>query len=98
MKVLFPIPKKENLHQWAAQLLVVLSRAFDLIEDKLRPGYIILYDSTLAAPEGFLKCDGTEYPKATYPALGTLYNDSTPGNFTVPTVTAPAGTIAYIKT
>lgn len=99
MKVLLPVVNDKDLAGWARKLTVALTGAFEIINPSVRPGQIILWHPTATMPYGgYLQANGATYPAATYPALARVYPESTPGNFTVPNVTAPAGTTAWVKT
>ena len=99
MKVALPTLFGSDWTNWARQLVVVLQHTFNEMSPQMETGVIILWDSTIDPPTGgFLECDGTEYPRATYSSLARLYPESTPGNFEVPTLTPPAGALYFIKT
>jgi hypothetical protein len=59
----------------------------DVYPYRLLPGMITFYGSS-TAPSGFLLCNGSAYPQASYPNLfaiiGTSYGASIPGTFRVP--------------
>lgn len=96
--ILLPLPKKDMLDDWAAKLTVVLRIAFDTT---LAPdvGEVTFFPTGVTVPfRKYLECDGTTYPTSTYPALAKLLGESSPGNFDVPTIAGPTGTVAVIRT
>jgi hypothetical protein len=96
MNITLPQPTKD-FTPWASQLIVALRDAFLRVPEPT-PGVMVLWEATTAVPLGYLECDGTEYPVHISPGLRRLFGESTPGNFEVPTVAGPAGTIVVIKT
>jgi hypothetical protein len=91
MNITLPQPTKD-LVPWASQLIVALRDAFLRVPEQT-PGVIVLWENSLAIPAGYLECDGAEYPVHISPGLRRLFGESTPGNFAVPTVAGPAGTL-----
>lgn len=97
MRVSFPNFNNNNIAQWASGMIAALTRAFGAVPEGVVPGTVVLWDNAAELPVGYLLCDGSEYSAANYPALFKLYGESTPGNFEVPTITAPAGSIALVR-
>lgn len=83
--------KFEAIEQWQREMMPSVAQSvIDIVAALvLRPGVIVEYGST-TAPVGFLLCDGTQYPQATYPDLyaviGASFNTGgeTAGYFRVP--------------
>lgn len=96
MRVLWPQPEKD-WNSWARQLIRVLTDSFNLVPE-LQPGLCFLWKSGVTIPDGYLQCDNSEYPSTLSPPLVRLYGESSPGNFRVPNITAPAGSIVIVKT
>lgn len=96
MNITFPHPGKDFM-PWASQMLVALRDAFNKVPEPT-PGTMVLWETALAIPAGYLRCDGTEYPVTISPALRRLFGESSPGNFQVPNRTGVTGTYVIIKT
>ena len=86
-----------EIKTWITGMITSLQESFNKIEPQLEAGTIVLWPTGVSLPNIYLLCDGTEYTKGVSPALYKRLGESTPGNFVVPTVTGPAGTVAVIR-
>jgi len=85
------VRRLESIEQWQREMMPSVAQSVTdiVVALVLRPGVIVEYGST-TAPSGFLLCDGTQYPQATYPNLyaviGASFNTGgeTAGYFRVP--------------
>lgn len=89
--------KDEGLKTWISGMITTLQEIFRKLEPQLEPGTIVLWPDGVSIPSKYLLCDGTEYTRGVSSALYKVLGESSPGNFEVPTVTGPSGTVAVIR-
>ncbi len=95
MKIMLPQPGQDTT-VWAEQLVRELTLAFAAIPEA-KTGEIVLLSSTGLFLEGFLLCNGATFARVSFPSLAKVLPETTPGNFAVPTLTGPAGTLYAIR-
>ena len=85
------VPELPYLFDWSRvrEILADWFYSYQNAQNTVPAGTIAIFVGS-TPPDGWLKCDGTEYPQNKFPDLYKAVGaESTPGNFVVPSAGAP---------